>query len=455
MTPTPLPTTPAEALPHPWRWIPTLYFAQGLPYVVVMTLAVVMYKNLGGNNTDIALLTSWLYLPWVIKPLWGPVVELFGSKRRWVVVLQFVLGAALGCVALVLPGPGFLQATLLVFWLMAFASATHDIAADGLYMLAQPPSAQAAFVGVRSTAYRLAMIGGQGGLVYLAGWLQERNSTPASAWAGVFVLLAVFFAAIAVWHAFALPRPAADRPAPRQGQGQGLGLGSLWQDFATVYAAFFRQPDIARILAFLLLYRFAEAQLLKLVTPFLLDPVAAGGLGLKTQDVGIAYGTVGIAALTLGGLLGGWVISRVGLKRTLWPLMLSMHGPNLVFVALAMVQPPSLWVISAALALEQFGYGFGFAAYLVFMLMVAGGHDGAPGTMGAGGTNPHKTAHYALCTGFMALGMMLPGMWAGWLQTQLGYTAFFVWACVATLPSFAAAWLLRIDPAFGRRADEA
>ncbi len=430
---------------HPWRWIPTLYFAQGLPYVTVMTLAVVMYKNLGVSNTEIALLTSWLYLPWVIKPLWGPVVDLFGTKRSWVVVLQFVLGAALGGVALALPGPGFLQATLLVFWLMAFASATHDIAADGFYMLAQPPAAQAAFVGVRSTAYRLAMIGGQGGLVYLAGWLAERSGTPATAWAGVFVLMAVFFVAVALWHAVALPRPAIDRPAPR--------AGHFWRDFAAVYAAFFRQPGIARILAFLLLYRFAEAQLLKLVTPFLLDPVSAGGLGLKTQDVGIAYGTVGIAALTLGGLLGGWVISRLGLKRTLWLLMVCMHGPNLVFVALALTQSSSLWVVSAALALEQFGYGFGFAAYLVFMLMVAGGHEGAPGTLGARGANPHKTAHYALCTGFMALGMMLPGMWAGWLQTQLGYTAFFVWGCIATLPSFAAAALLRIDPVFGRRAD--
>jgi PAT family beta-lactamase induction signal transducer AmpG len=430
--PSALPSAPP---PSPWRWIPTLYFAQGLPYVVVMTLAVVLYKNLGVSNTQIALLTSWLYLPWVIKPLWSPVVDLLSTKRHWVVVLQFFVGAALAGVALALPGPKFLQMTLAVFWLMAFASATHDIAADGFYMLALTQKQQAAFVGVRSTFYRLAMIGGQGGLVYLAGWLAERGGGVVAAWQTVFWLLAGLFVAAGAYHLWALPRPVKDLPVPR--------TQHFWADFLRVFAAFFRQRDIVRILAFLLLYRFAEAQLLKLVTPFLLDGRDIGGLGLKTQDVGIAYGTVGVTALTLGGLLGGWVISRGGLKRLLWPLMLCMHVPNTVFVALAIWQPTHLAVISAGIALEQFGYGFGFTAYMVFMLMVAGGVDGSA---------VHKTAHYALCTGFMALGMMLPGMWAGWLQDQIGYLNFFIWACVATLPSFWAAWLLRIDPEFGKRA---
>jgi PAT family beta-lactamase induction signal transducer AmpG len=248
--------------------------------------------------------------------------------------------------------------------------------------------------------------------------------------------MAVFFIALAAWHQWALPRPASDHAVARG--------APFWRDFATVFAAFFRQPGIARILAFLLLYRFAEAQLLKLVTPFMLDPVSAGGLGLQTGDVGIAYGTVGVTALTIGGLLGGWVISRGGLRKLLWPLMLCMHLPNAVFIALAVWQPSSLVLVSAAVALEQFGYGFGFTAYMVFLLMVAGGVQG---------DNEHKTAHYALCTGFMALGMMLPGMWAGWLQAQLGYTGFFIWACVATLPSFAAAALQRIPAGFGRKVD--
>jgi PAT family beta-lactamase induction signal transducer AmpG len=419
---------------HPWRWIPTLYFGQGLPYVVVMTLSVVMYKNLGVSNAEIALLTSWLYLPWVVKPLWSPLVDLLGRKRRWIVALQFTVGAALAMVALALPAPKFLQLTLALLWLMAFASATHDIAADGFYMLALPQRGQAAFVGVRSTFYRLSMIAGQGALVVLAGWLQERSASPATAWSLVFGLLAALFVLAGLYHLWALPRPAQDVPAPRTAR--------FWADFGAVFAAFFRKPEIGRILTFLLLYRFAEAQLLKLVTPFMLDPRAAGGLGLRTQDVGIAYGTVGVAALTAGGLLGGWLVSRRGLKRLLWPLVLCMHLPNGVFVALAVWQPQSLALVSAAVAVEQFGYGLGFTAYMVYMLLVAGGADGSA---------VHKTAHYALCTGFMALGMMLPGMGAGWLQEQLGYTAFFVWACVATLPSFAAAALLRIDPEFGRR----
>jgi PAT family beta-lactamase induction signal transducer AmpG len=439
MSPHPLPATPAAAAPaapRPWRWIPTLYFGQGLPYVVVMTLAVVMYKNLGLSNTDIALYTSWLYLPWVVKPLWAPVVDLLGRKRSWIVGLQFGIGVAFALVALTLPGPKMLQMTLAVFWLMAFASATHDIAADGFYMLALPQRTQAAFVGVRSTFYRLAMIGGQGGLVYLAGWLQERTGDVVSAWQMVFWALAAVFTAGAAFHFWALPRPARDLPVPRSAH--------FWADFFKVFAAFFAKPEIGRILAFLLLYRFAEAQLLKLVTPFMLDPVTAGGLGLKTQDVGIAYGTVGIAALTVGGLLGGFVISRFGLKRVLWPLVLCMHVPNTVYVALALWQPGSLWLVSAAIATEQFGYGFGFTAYMVFMLMVAGGADGSA---------VHKTAHYALCTGFMALGMMIPGMWSGWLQDQLGYVNFFIWACVATLPSFLAAAWIRIDPEFGRKVE--
>jgi PAT family beta-lactamase induction signal transducer AmpG len=421
----------------PWRWIPTLYVAQGLPYVVVMTLAVVLYKNLGVSNTDIALLTSWLYLPWVIKPLWGPLVELLAAQRRWIVGLQFVVGLAFAGVALVLPGPQWLNLSLALFWLMAFASATHDIAADGFYMLALPPKTQAAYVGVRSTFYRLAMIAGQGGLVVLAGVLAERSGNQAQGWSWVFLLLGALFVVAALYHLWALPRPAADRAAPRS--------AAFFTDFGRVFAAFFRKPGIVRIVAFLLLYRFAEAQLLKLVTPFMLDPLTAGGLGLSTKEVGIAYGTVGVGALTIGGLLGGWVISRAGLKARLWPLMICMHLPNTVFIALAWWQPQSLSLVSAAVAVEQFGYGFGFTAYMVFMLMVAGGD-------GQGGDSPHKTAHYALCTGFMALGMMLPGMWAGWLQTLLGYTGFFVWCCVATLPSFVAAAFVRIDPAFAKKA---
>jgi MFS transporter, PAT family, beta-lactamase induction signal transducer AmpG len=414
----------------PWAWIPTLYLLQGLPYVVVMTLSVVMYKNLGISNTDIALYTSWLYLPWVIKPLWSPLIELLGTKRRWIWALQFLVGALLAGVALTLPLPNFFQMSLAVLWLMAFASASHDIAADGFYMLALKTHQQAAFVGVRSTFYRIANIAGQGGLVYLAGELTERTGSAASAWSTVMLLLAVVFVLVAAYHLVMLPAPEADKPAPR---------GNLLADSLHVFAEFFKKPAILIIIGYLLLYRFPEAQLLKLATPFMLDPVDQGGLGLSTKQVGIAYGTVGLIALTLGGICGGLVIARFGLKKALWPLILAMHVPNVVFLAMAVMHPGSLWVISAALAVEQFGYGLGFTAYLMVMILVADG--------------PHKTAHYAICTGFMALGMMIPGMWSGWLQDQIGYVNFFIWVLVATIPSFLMTALIKVPDQFGKKSD--
>ncbi len=419
--------------PSPWRvwsWVPSLYFSQAIPYMAVVALSVVMYKKLGVSNADLAFYTSWLYLPWVIKPLWSPLVERSGTKRGWIVALQFFVGAGLAAVALTLPGPDFFRWSLAVFWLLAFSSATHDIAADGFYLLALPPHQQAAFVGVRSTFYRLANIAGQGGLVYLAGVLEESTGSVRTAWARVFVPPAVFFTLSAAYHGLVLPRPADDRPARVAADAAA--------DWLAVFAAFFRKKEIGAALAWLLLYRLGEAQLVKLAQPFLLDPRESGGLGLTTKQVGLAYGTIGIIALTLGGLLGGWVISRSGLKKMLWPMLLCMHVPNLAYVALAFAQPESFAVISAAVAVEQFGYGFGFTAYLVYMMLVA---DGG-----------HKTAHYALCTGFMALGMMLPGMVAGKIQELFGYANFFIWVCLATLPSIAATAWLKVDPAFGKKA---
>jgi PAT family beta-lactamase induction signal transducer AmpG len=393
-----------------------------------MTVSVIMYKSLGISNTDIAFYTSWLYLPWVIKPLWSPLVDLIRTKRAWIVSLQFVVGAALAMIGLTAPAPFFFRITLALFWLLAFSSATHDIAADGFYLLALPPHQQAAFVGVRSTFYRLAMIAGQGGLVYLAGSLQEKTGAASRAWSGVFVLLAALFVLAGLYHLVVLPRPADDRPA-------GRTLHPV-AGFLSVFATFFRKRDIKVILGFLLLYRLAEAQLLKLVAPFLLDPRTAGGLGLTTRQVGLLYGTLGIIALTVGGLAGGYAISRCGLKRLLWPMLVSMHLPIAVFVFLALTQPSNLAVIGGALSVEQFGYGFGFTAYMVYMMMVSAGE--------------HRTAHYAICTGFMALGMMLPGLPAGWIQDHFGYVKFFTWVCIATLPSFAATALIKIEAGYGR-----
>jgi MFS transporter, PAT family, beta-lactamase induction signal transducer AmpG len=416
---------------NPWRWIPTLYFGQGIPYVVVMTLSVIMYKNLGLSNSDIALYTSWLYLPWVIKPLWSPVVDMFRTKHFWIVSLQLLIGAALALVALTIPTMHFFQITLAVFWLMAFSSATHDIAADGFYMLALEQHEQAAFVGVRSTFYRIAMIAGQGGLVFLAGKLSEQTGNVPLAWSIIFFILAGMFFLLFVYHRFVLPTPPSDQALLHDGESDVIG------GFVSTFSAFFKRPDIFIVLAFLLLFRFGEAQALKLAAPFLLDPAVKGGLGLTTSQVGLVYGTIGVIALTLGGLLGGYVISRHGLKRWIWPMLLSVHLPNLAFVFLAYALPENIYIVATAIAVEQFGYGFGFAAYLLFMIMVA---DGA-----------HKTAHYAICTGFMALGMMLPGMASGWIQEQLGYQHFFIWVCIATLPSLLVTAFVKIDPAFGKK----
>ncbi len=414
---------------NPWSWIPSLYFGQALPYVVVMLLSVVMYKNTGISNTDIALYTSWLYLPWVIKPLWSPFVELFRTKRFWIVTLQLLIGAALALVALTLPLSNFFQLSLAILWLMAFSSATHDIAADGFYMLGLEEHQQAAFVGVRSTFYRLATIAGQGGLVYLAGKLTQSTGDPRLAWSVVFFILAALFVGLALFHYFMLPAPAADVPAVRKGK--------LLEEFFGTFGAFFKRDGILVILGFLLLFRLGEAQLLKLAVPFLLDPADKGGLGLSTAEVGVVYGTIGIIALTLGGLLGGYAISRFGLKRCLWPMVVAVHLPDLVFVYLATALPSNIYVIAAGIAAEQFGYGFGFASYMLYMIMVADG--------------PHKTAHYAICTGFMALGMMLPGMVSGWIQQQLGYQHFFIYVCIATIPAFVMAAKVRIDPHFGKK----
>jgi MFS transporter, PAT family, beta-lactamase induction signal transducer AmpG len=416
---------------NPWAWIPTLYYGQGIPYVVVMTLAVVMYKNLGLDNTAIALYTSWLYLPWVIKPLWSPFVDMFRTKRFWIITLQTVIGAALALVALTLPMPHFFQITLAVFWLMAFSSATHDIAADGFYMLALPQHQQAAFVGVRSTFYRLAMISGQGALVVLAGHLTELTGNVTRAWQIVFLVLAAMFVALSAYNYFILPKPASDVPS------RAHESSDVWTNFIATLATFFARKDIFLVLAFLLTYRLGEAQALKLVAPFLLDPASKGGLGLTTVELGWIYGTIGVAALTIGGLVGGYAISKKGLKYWLWPMLLAVHIPNLAFVFLAYAQPSDHLVVAIAIALEQLGYGFGFAAYLLFMIMVADGK--------------HKTAHYALCTGFMAMGMMLPGMISGWIQSQIGYPHFFIWVCICTLPSIIVAAFLKIDPQFGKK----
>jgi PAT family beta-lactamase induction signal transducer AmpG len=411
----------------PWMWVPSLYFAQGIPYVMVMTVSAFLYKRLGVSNADITLYTSWLYLPWVVKPLWSPVVELAGLRRWWIVATQLLLGAGLAAVALAIPGPAFFRWTLALFWLLAFTSATHDVASDGFYLLGLNERQQALFVGVRSAFYRLAMIAGQGLLVMLAGTLENRFSAQgqkgiAHAWSLCFLVVGGCYIAICAWHSRVLPRPASDIARPAQ------GLPEFLRGFLITFRTFFAKPGVGKIVAFILLYRFPEAQLLKVASLFLLDKKQAGGLGLSTGEVGFVYGTVGVICLTAGGLLGGFIAAKQGWRRWLWPMAIAINLPNLVYVYLAYAAPQNFVVINICVGIEQFGYGLGFTAFMLYLMEASAG--------------PYPTAHYAICTGLMALGMMVPGMFSGQVEQLLGYKHFFVWIMVATIPSFVATALI-------------
>ena len=617
-------TKKTSSIRNPWAWIPTLYFAEGIPYVVAMTVAVIMFKRLGISNTDIALYTSWLYLPWVIKPLWSPIVDLLKTKRWWIIIMQLLIGAGLGGVALAIPLPGFFKITLIFLWLLAFSSATHDIAADGFYMLGLDEHQQAYFVGIRSTFYRIAMITGQGLLIILAGFLetstglkpieinaltnpsfpkeirmpeiQEQNihnqgntyfavfpqkaelstqniptekldsirkvvlghnqtngfilqektqqkleeigwwskyiSTPLKnflkdkfqtkkpaiagntltgnvavvavklstkpekdkemvlnvkfrngdssirliegerltfnslnydkpayillqcdqklkrsteavfkgtsgnihlAWSITFIILAIMFVLFSVYHRFILPHPKSDKQAADQDQ-------NLLKEFFKTFASFFKRKDIGVIISFLMLYRIGEAQLIKMASPFMLDSRQLGGLGLTTGDVGLIYGTFGIIALTLGGILGGIAASTKGFKYWLWWMVMAINIPHIAYVFLSYAQPENQLIIGLCAAIEQFSYGFGFTAYMLYMIYISEGKN--------------KTAHFAIATGFMALGMMLPGMFSGWLQEIIGYKHFFVWVMLCMIPSIIPIFFLKIDPHFGIKKKE-
>lgn len=417
---------------HPWWWIPTLYFAEGLPYMAVMTISTVMYKCLGIGNTEIAFYTAWLYLPWVIKPFWSPFVDIIRSKRWWVLAMQWAIAIAMASIAFALPASGFFQATLALFWLMAFASATHDIAADGFYMLALTEHQQSLFVGIRSLFYRISMVVGQGVLVVVAAFVSDAWVQPKAGWIVVFGILAAFFALVASYHSFALPRPAADAMRSPRSRGEVL------REFTETFVAFFRKPQVGVALTFMLLYRLPEAQLVKMITPFMLDPTESGGLGLTPDQVGLVYGTIGVIGLMLGGIVGGVAAARRGLRYWLHPMAWSMSLTCLTFVYLAVAQPSAIWEIYLCVFVEQFGYGFGFTAYMLYLIYFSAGR--------------FKTAHYSICTGFMALGMMLPGMAAGWITDHFSYVAFFIWTMICCVATIGVCYLIHVDKNFGKKA---
>lgn len=420
----------------PWSWIPTLYFAEGLPYVTVMTISLIMYKQLGLSNTDITLYTSWLYLPWVIKPLWSPFVDIIKTKRWWITAMQLLIGAAFGGVAFTIPTPFWLQGTLFFFWVMAFSSATHDIAADGFYMLGLSQHDQAWFVGIRSTFYRLANIFGQGVLVMLAGRLQAYDCNIPYSWTILFYGIAGLFIALWLWHSFILPRPKED--APRK----DISVATIGKELLLSIKTFFQKEQVLVGLLFMLFYRMPEALLSKISALFLLDAGHNGGLGLTPMEIGFVQGTVGVIGLLLGGILGGMAVGKHGLKRWLWPMVAAITLPDLVYVYLSFAMPAMpdyLGLVNVCVFVEQFGYGFGFTAYMLYLVYYSRGE--------------YKTSHYALCTAFMALSMMIPGLFAGALQETVGYKAFFIIVCCSCVVTYVVTAFLKIDPTFGQKED--
>lgn len=405
-----------------------------------------MFTNMGMSKGQMAWYTSLLYLPWVIKPLWSPFVDIIKTKRWWIMAMQIIMSAAFALVAFTLPHPSaeviaaggtdvsLFTVTLVLFWITAFASATHDIAADGFYMHALDTGDQSLFVGIRSTFYRLSSIFGQGVLVVIAGLLERKTGDIPQAWSVTLLASAVLFAAITLWHTFSLPKPSSD--ASRLGSGKA-DAKQIIMEFGRTFVTFFKKKHVWIAMAFMLLYRLPEAFLVKMMNPFLLDAAAEGGLGLSTETVGVVYGTVGVAALTVGGIVGGIAASKWGLKKALWPMALSLTLPCLSFVFLAAYQPENLLLISSCVALDQFGYGFGFTAYMLYLIYFSDGE--------------FKTAHYSLCTAFMALSMMLPGMVAGYLQEAIGYVWFFAFVMFCCLVTVAVTLLLKVDPEYGKK----
>ena len=407
----------------PWRWVPTLYLIEGLPYAIVNTIALAIFKDMGVDNGTLGPLTTLISLPWLIKPLWSPFMDIFRSKRWWILLTQFTMMVTLAVIAFCLPFCS-MSVLLALFVIVAFASATHDISADGYYMLALDRQRQSSFVGIRNTFYRGGLVLGQGLLVMLGGVLQKRSGDVPRSWAMVILICAVLLALVAVYHLFLLPKAAED-----QDKRETRSSSAIWAEFGESFRSFFLKKGVWWAIAFLLLFRLPEALSLNLLYPFFKDGAEVGGLGAGTEMYGLVYGTFGVVALLLGGILGGIYASKRGLRASMWPMALSLALPCAVYLFMAIAHPTSVWSIGSLIVLDQFGYGFGFTAYTLFMMRCVDG--------------PLKTSHYALCTAFMWLSMKLPALVAGYLQQWLGYVGFFTLVMISCLGTFAAAIIAR------------
>ena len=432
----------------PWAWVTTLYFAQGIPYFIVNNISVMMFTKMGVPNGEMALFTSLLYLPWTIKPFWSPFVDIIKTKRWWTIAMQVLMSVAFILLTLAIPRPNetdiaagtthisLFTFTLVLFIITAFASATHDIAADGFYMLALKQSDQAAFVGIRSTFYRLASIFGQGVLVAIAGAIELKTKDIPLSWTITMLVTAVLFSLVTFYHIFVIPKPASDKPTLAAGTAS---TKAIFREFGRTFATYFTKPGVLLAIVFMLLYRLPEAFLIKMCMPFLVASKASGGLELSTAEVGIVYGTIGVIFLTLGGILGGLFASHLGLKKSIWWMAGCMTLPCLTFVYLAIAQPDNGFTVCAALAVGRVGYGVGFMAYMRYLVYFYEGE--------------FKNAHYASCTAFMALSMMIPGMVAGYIQEAIGYTDFFWLVMVCCIATVIVTFFVdrKIDPEYGKK----
>lgn len=414
----------------PWFWIPVLNFASGLPYAIIISVSVIMYKSLGISNEDIGIYTSLLYLPWVIKPLWSPFIDLYSTKRKWFLGMQLLISIAFLLVGLSIPVSQFFVVSLAIFWVAAFASASNDVASDGFYLLALPKEQQSFFLGIRSTFYRLSMLTGNGLIVIIAGYLEQEFGDKHKAWSYTMIFVAILMALITLYNYFSTPKTENSESINNTETRES-------KSFKAVFISFFQKKQIGLVMIFILVFRLGESQLLKMLTPFLIDEKAVGGMGLTTQDVGIIYGTFGVFALVIGGILGGIAISKNGLGKWMLPMILMMHLPIIGFILLSHFHPESIFYVYITIIVEQFGYGFGFAAFMMFLIYVAEGES--------------KTSHYAIATGFMALGMMLPGMLSGYIQEYLGYANFFIWVFCATIPGLILSRFLIFPSDFGKK----
>ena len=414
-----------------WLWIPTLYFASGLPYHAITSISDIMYKDMGISNSQIALYTSILLIPWTIKPLWSPFVEMMGTRRKWTITSQLLLALCFIIVAAFIPAAHFLPLTLCIFMLGAFVSSTHDIALDGFYILALPQEKQSFFSGIRNTFYRIATVFSSGILVMLANKLGESLGSKTWAWSATFITIAVIMTALYFYHRKTLPTPDADISRKTN------GFKEIFSNFGDIIKSYFNKKGIATTILFLLLFRFPEAQLGKIGKLFLMDSSEAGGLALSLADIGFINGVIGIIGLIAGGITGGICISRKGLKYWLWPMVIAISLPDIVYVYMSITIPENIAIIGSCIFIEQLGYGFGFTAYTLYMIYFAQGK--------------YPTAHFAISTAFMSLGMMIPGMISGKIQEWLGYENFFIWIMICTVITFFVSALIKIDKDFGKK----